>query len=616
MYINLDNEEPMVVDYLTSTDKVVDIAQRYGLKSATALKERVKKVKKFNFVELTSPDVARQLSRESQHASMFYRLVGNRPNLVTQTLYELFLSEDYMKDTYYERGMTPEEIANEVNFPFLDKDQVARRVEKLHLTHKKGTQSEIAKRLWSNKEERLERTRKTNMDKWGVPYTTQTENMKSRTKQTMLERYGVEHALQVKEFSDKAKNTTQERYGVEHISLSHDYRAGRVDWHETKYVHSAKEALELMEPDEDGVSVGLLNLLRLLVDKGDYEFFTLNTIADEVLGLNRWYFTNPPYRVEIDGTLIVTNRRGEQGEVADFIASLIGEEFEQDKFYPFMNRQQLDIFVPSHKFAVEFNGTYWHSNEGRGITKADKTPEYHANKTRMARDSGITLMHIWEYDWKKPNKQAIIKSQIKYHLNRIDQRLYARNLEVRAVGSKEERSFLELNHIQGYVASSEKYGLYDGNTLVALMTFGKRRFDSEQGWELLRFATLLNTSVAGGASKLLSHFAKQHKGDKLLSYANNDFAYTGDKSLYSNLGFTYVRTTVPGYRWVNTQGDIVSRYKVQVHKLKAFTAGEMTEPFPGALPDFSDTDTESTYMVRNWYYKVYDAGNDVYERNL
>lgn len=615
MYVDLDNESPLVVDYLTSPDKTQEIAERYGLKSGTALKERVKKEKNFEFVELSSSTVARDLASESKHARMFYRLVGNKPNVVTQKLYDLFLSEEYMVDAYRERGLTPDEIAEELDFPFLDGKQIARRVEKLHLKHKEGTMSDIAKRNWKDKDSRLEKTRTSNLNKWGVPYTTQSEEMKSKTRQTMLSRYGVEHALQVDEFKKKARDTNLDRYGVEHASQSISLRARNVSWHETKYVKSSEEALELLAPDEKGVSVKLLELLRSLVDSGEYENFTFDIISNDVLGLNKWYFHNLPYNVEIDGKLIVSNYRGEQNEVVDYILGLVDTPVKRDGFYESMGGKQLDIYLPEYNFAIEFNGTFWHATDGDRLPSA-KPSSYHAEKTRLARQAGINLIHIWEYDWKNPVKREVIKSQIKYHLNKSETQYYARKLVVKAVEAKGERVFLNNNHIQGYVASSEKYGLYDGDELISLMTFGKRRFDNNEGWELLRFATKLDTYVAGGASRLLKHFARNHPGDTLISYANNDFAYSGSKSLYSNLGFKYVKTTVPGYKWANTRGDVVSRYKVQVHKLKAFSNGEISEPFPYASKDFSDEDTETTYMTRNWYYKVYDAGNDLYRKVL
>ena len=57
------------------------------------------------------------------------------------------------------------------------------------------------------------------------------------------------------------------------------------------------------------------------------------------------------------------------------------------------------------------------------------------------------------------------------------------------------------------------------------MTFGGLRknlnqVNTEGSFELLRFCNKLNTSVIGGASKLLSHFEKYQKPKQLTSYAD------------------------------------------------------------------------------------------------
>ena len=69
-----------------------------------------------------------------------------------------------------------------------------------------------------------EKRRKTNLERYGVENTFQSEEKKEKIKQTMKEKYGVEHPLQSKEFMNKAKDTMIERYGVEHALHSEELR--------------------------------------------------------------------------------------------------------------------------------------------------------------------------------------------------------------------------------------------------------------------------------------------------------------------------------------------------------------------------------------------------------
>lgn len=623
---NLDNEEAYVKDFLMSEENSNEIAKRHGFKTGHILSEKVRKNRKtpivtFNFKEELESFLAIVPGKQT-----FARWLGLSPSKATGVLYKFLLPEDEFKYMYEELGMTNREIARKVNNPYITASMLKDKAKRLGLMHKEGDLEKAHERGIAEYLSDTDRV------------TTRNENMR----QTMINKYGVDSIspLSVKEINDKAKetvsnnngglgmaseyvkekaiNTLLDRYGVDNNKKSIELLAETIEWHETKYVKSAKDALELVKPNIEGISDKLLSLLQELVESGEYENFTLKQVYSEVLGLRYGFMSNKEYNVHPDGKLIVSDYRLSQNEVVDYLVSLgiSTSDIVRDSYPNFMEGKQLDIYLPKYNFAIEFNGSFWHANKGANIKKP-KEISYHAKKTKLAREADVNLMHIWEYDWKDEVKQAIVKSQIKYHLNRVSNKYYARKLEVKEVSYSDKKAFLQANHIQGDVVSSEAYGLYDNEGLVSLMTFGKRRFDNKQGWELLRFANKLDSSVAGGASKLLKHFSDNHRGDTLISYANNDFAYSGYNSLYSKLGFTYVKTTVPGYKWVSGSNKVVvPRYSAQVHKLKAFTAGEGPKTFELEEPDFSETDTENSYMVRHGFYKVYDAGNDLYELNM
>jgi hypothetical protein len=58
-----------------------------------------------------------------------------------------------------------------------------------------------------------------------------------------------------------------------------------------------------------------------------------------------------------------------------------------------LRKQELDIYIPKLKIAVEFNGVYWHSEE------AGKNKTYHYDKFLACQKLGIQLIQIWESDW-------------------------------------------------------------------------------------------------------------------------------------------------------------------------------------------------------------------------
>jgi hypothetical protein len=64
-------------------------------------------------------------------------------------------------------------------------------------------------------EEVKNKSKVTNIELYGTEYIFQSEDVKEKIKATNMERYGVEHPLQNKEIMEKVKATNMKRYGVE-----------------------------------------------------------------------------------------------------------------------------------------------------------------------------------------------------------------------------------------------------------------------------------------------------------------------------------------------------------------------------------------------------------------
>jgi len=73
-------------------------------------------------------------------------------------------------------------------------------------------------------EEVKEKSKRTCMEKYGVENPGQSEKAKERKKATMLKKYGVENALQSEAVKEKSKRTCMEKYGVEYVLKSGEVR--------------------------------------------------------------------------------------------------------------------------------------------------------------------------------------------------------------------------------------------------------------------------------------------------------------------------------------------------------------------------------------------------------
>jgi len=275
--------------------------------------------------------------------------------------------------------------------------------------------------------------------------------------------------------------------------------------------------------------------------------------------------------------------KGEK-EVLDYIKSIYsGWVIENDRLN--ISPYELDIVIPDLGIAIEYNGDYFHSDNRSILTLLDKS--------NMLQD--MQLIHIFESEWL--NKQEIVKSRIASILGKSHNRIYARNCYVKKLDYFPS-TYLEDNHIQGAGApTSINLGLYtkDSN-LISVMTFSKPRFTVDKDYELVRYCSSLNTSVIGGASKLLKYFKSNYKGS-IISYSDKRWS-TG--KLYSTLGFKYSHTSAPNYRYVKGVHTL-SRYKCQKHLL----ANLFPQHFDPSL-------SESEIMARAGYYKVFDCGSDVW----
>lgn len=249
--------------------------------------------------------------------------------------------------------------------------------------------------------------------------------------------------------------------------------------------------------------------------------------------------------------------------------------------------KELDIFLPDFNIAIEFNGLYWHSD-------IYKNKNYHLDKTIECEEKGIQLIHIWEDDW--DYKMDIVKSIILNKLGKSE-RIFARKCYIRELDdNKIIRDFLNDNHIQGFVGSSVKLGLYYNDELVSIMTFGKLRRSLGQNssgnkFELLRFCNKLNMSVVGGASRLFKYFIRNYEFEEIVSYSDNS---RGIGNMYNKLGFKLSNNGTPNYHWII---DGVRKHRFNYRKDVLVSEG------------FDKDMTEVEIMKSRGFNRIFDCGS-------
>lgn len=272
-------------------------------------------------------------------------------------------------------------------------------------------------------------------------------------------------------------------------------------------------------------------------------------------------------------------------EIIEYLNSL-GCNFSKRKRVLENTKLELDGYDFDLNVAIEFNGLYWHSSD-----RVENNN--HVTKYIQAKDKNIKLYTIFENEWLL--KKDLVKSMLVSRVGKCENKIGARKTVVKKLSEQDCINFLNDNHISGFLRFNTAYGLFYNNVLLSVMTFNKPRFNKHYEWEIGRFASLQNYSIAGGANKLLKHFIKEHKPKNILSYADLRW---GSGDVYEKCGFVFDGLTPPNYFYFKNRSYLLeSRVKYQKHKLaKIFYECDMVL-------------TESEIMRQNDYSKIYDCGN-------
>lgn len=436
--------------------------------------------------------------------------------------------------------------------------------------------------------------KKNNLEKFGVENVFQLKSVKEKTKKTNLEKFGVEFVSQSKELQEKIKKsksrldknlinqkrkkTNLEKWGVENVSQSKDIKKRKEEKYESNWNSTNNKKSEEFRKNNFKIAQDS-NYIKYL--ENGVSVFKCDNNKDHIFEIDiDCYSKRIKYKTVICTICnpVDKHQSGKEIKFYNFINSIYKNEIIQN--YRIQNHE-LDIFLPNDKIGFEMNGIYWHSD-------IYKDKNFHLNKTEFFKEKDIRLFHIWEDDW--DSNSEIIKSQIKSILG-MNTKIWARKCEVKEIKDIDSiRNFLNQNHIQGFVNSKVKIGLFHQNELVSLMTFdkfeGRKKMESDE-WNLNRFCNSLNLSVVGGASKLLEYFIRNFKPKRIISYADKDWS---KGNLYEKLNFTKVYETDPDYKYVVGQK--------RIHKSN----------FKKSITGVSESKLELP--------KIWDCGKIKYELNL
>lgn len=442
-----------------------------------------------------------------------------------------------------------------------------------------------------------QKIRQTNLARYGTEYTQQNTAVRAKTVITNIERYGNICSLVAPAIRQKAKATLQanygvanplqsstirsrmaktnlDRYGVEHVSQRENHKALLLDARRKNWLMKRLEVIrEFAEP--------LFTSEEYFTVRQDYPWRCL-TCGKK--------FTSHINNGELPKCSFCHPRSLPEAALREWVNSLGIKNIANDRTT--IKPYELDIFLPDHNMAIEFNGLYYHAE-----LASNKRQAYHLAKTEQCAARGIALLHIFEDEWH--DKPHIIQNILRAKLGK-NERISARKCDITQLSPSVAREFLDHHHIQGATGAKVAYGLiYDGN-LVSCMTFGKPRFTRHYEWELVRLASIAGTTVVGGASRLLKTFEREWRPSSLVSYADLRLS---QGAIYESLGFTLKDITNPGYYYLDSRyRQRHNRMQFQKHRLAA------------KLPTFDPLLSEWENMQIAGYDRIWDCGQMVWTK--
>ena len=283
-------------------------------------------------------------------------------------------------------------------------------------------------------------------------------------------------------------------------------------------------------------------------------------------------------------------------EIMDFIKKYGFECYKDRKI---LKGKELDIFIPSKQIAIEYNGNFYHTEEGGG-----KGPKHHLSKTLMCKENGVKLIQIFEDEYME--RRDIVFNKIKHILNLKDDneniiKIAGRKCVIKRINNKMSEDFLEKYHIQGFVSSTLYYGAFYNDELIAVMNFKKLGKNFEDEWELTRFASNYNYICQGVGGKLLKAFISENNPILIKSFADRRWTIDEDSNVYIKLGFNFEGYTRPDYKYYNCRINRFTRY----HKF-GFRKHILMRKYPNAGLTNEMTETEMTKKLG--YDKIWDCG--------
>ena len=440
--------------------------------------------------------------------------------------------------------------------------------------------------ILENNEQIKNKRAKTNLEKYGFANPMQNEYIKNQAESTNLKKYNVNNPLKNDIIFNKTKETLFKNYGVFHPLQNNELK----EKSQFSFAETVKE--------NENNYYKLINILRSKefwkeIEKGE----PLKKLCDQNninWAATRSYMVKEEFS-EKYYNLYTFPKLQKQKEIQESIKEIVLDLEVSMNCRDIISPLELDIYIPDKKFAIEFNGSYWHSE---AVLDPKEAKKKHITKTKLCQEKGIRLFHIFENIWDNRKEQIIgfLRSALGQNENRIN----GRDCEIK------ENLGLELcekYHIQGKPNNFIKtFDLVYKEEWIGSMVFGKHHRQNIEGNPIVlsRLVFKNNTTIQGGVSKLFNRaliWAKENNYDRIISWSDNSWT---EGNIYKVLNFELMEEFPADYFYWDSK---TNKYLSKQSQKKSYTG----------CPKET---TERDFCFEKGLFRIYDCGKKRWEYKL
>lgn len=274
-----------------------------------------------------------------------------------------------------------------------------------------------------------------------------TDECKRKTRESLERKYGCFY-VQTEDFKNKSKNTSLDKYGVEFPTQSEEVKQHIKDANIKRYGVGSYSQRSIKNYSIWNSKEKMVDFLSSLDAKPSLKEISEYFNVDETALHNK-------YGNLLDQYIDLNPKRSRyEDDIKEFLVSLgVKDIIKNDRSV--LSGKEIDLYIPEEKLGIEFNGDYWHSDIFKNDHNGRST--YQQEKSLAAEKKGVFIFTVFEREWNDILTRENIKDRLKSLLIKNSRKIPARKCSLCELDTLERSEFLNLNHIQGNCGASMSY---------------------------------------------------------------------------------------------------------------------------------------------------------------